>query len=77
MSALAVAPIKSQPRKQAVKRSYIPPVPAKGDIEACTKYARYLADKSDKPRHEVLAVVWVRFLNWSFLSDGKYQGATS
>ena len=77
MSALAVTPIQSQPRKQSAKRSYIPPVPAKGDIEACTQYARYLADKSDKPRHEVLAVVWVRFLNFSFLSGGKYQGANT
>ncbi len=58
-------------------KASLPPVTVlKGDIEACTRFASDYADKSNKPRHEALAYVWLRFIRWSFL-DGNHQGANT
>jgi len=54
-----------------------PSKPAKGDINACRRYVRYLANKSKNP-NATRASLWVRFINWSFLDEKaqkpKYTG---
>lgn len=60
---LAIAPT---PLAISGKHSSAPIVVVKGDIEACKQFASDYADNSDKPRHEALACVWLRFIGWSF-----------
>lgn len=52
------------------KQATLQPVPPKkGDISACIRYAREMAQRSDKPYMEVIDSIFVRFLNWSYLNE--------